>query len=121
MEHRKSTESDFWAKLDVVGEEQVRINLIKNIYGDHGTKRELVQEWLRRKENELALEASAKHDALEKETLTIAKEAIFLARSASRQVRIYRIISIVAIIFSIFAVHDEFMRLISSLLPGSSN
>lgn len=78
------TETEFWATLDAVGEDQVRINLIKKIYGDHGAKRELVLEWLRRKEESRALEASAKGDAREEETLSIAKDALAIAKDANR-------------------------------------
>jgi hypothetical protein len=113
MEQKKFTGLEFWTKLDEVGEEQVRINFIKKIYGDHGAKRELVLEWLFIKEETRALEASAKREALEEEILSI-------ARSASIKVRNYRIIAIVAIIIAVIAAHEEIMWLISSFMSWFS-
>ena len=111
MEYEKSTDLEFWEKLDVVGEDQVRDNVDKNIYGTSGIKRELVDEWLRHKEEITALEASAKHDIFETETLSIAKEAIFIANSAARKTRIYGVITVMAIIISIFAAYDKIILL----------
>lgn len=88
MAQETFTESEFWATLDAVGENQVRINLIKKIYGDHGAKRELTLEWLRRKEEERSLEASAKRDAREIKTLRIAILAIIIAAiAATREIK----------------------------------
>lgn len=110
MEQGNVAGLEFWAKLDVVGEEQVRTNFINNIYGDHGAKRELVLEWLLIKERTRALETSAKSDATEEEILSI-------DRSASIKVRNYRIIAIAAIIIAIIAAHEEIIWLISTLMP----
>jgi hypothetical protein len=104
---------EFWAKLDEVGEEQVRTNFIKNVYGDHGVKRELVLEWLLIKNETRALEASTKPNALEEENLSI-------ERFASTKVRNYRIITIVAIIIVVIVADDEIMWLISSLMSWFS-
>jgi hypothetical protein len=110
MEQERVAGLGFWAKLDVVGEEQVRKNLINNIYGDHGPKRELVLEWLLIKERARALEVSAKSDAMEEDILS--KD-----RSASIKVRNYRIIAIAAIIIAVIAAHEEIIWLISTLMP----
>ena len=113
MAQETFTEAEFWAKLDAVGENQVRINLIKKIYGDHGAKRDLVLEWLRRKEEARALEASAKRDAREEATLAIAK-------SAKASVRYDRYIAIAAITIAAIAAHKEIMWLISSVMSWFS-
>lgn len=109
MAQETFTESEFWAKLEAVGEDQVRINLIKKVYGDHGAKCELVLEWLRRKEEARALEASAKRDAREEETLAIAK-------STKASVRYDRYIAIAAIMIAAIAAHKEVMWLISLIM-----
>jgi len=104
---------EFWAKLNEVGEQQVRTNFINNIYGNHGAKRELVLEWLLTKEETRAQQASAKPD-------TQAEESLSIERSASTKVRNYRTITIVAIIIAVIAAHEEIMWLISSLMPWFS-
>ena len=110
MGQEKFTKWDFWDKLDVVGEEQVRINLIKKIYGDHGAKRELVLEWLFSEEAAREQEVSAKHG----------EEILSIKRSAAIEIRNYRIIAITAIIIAIIAAHEEIMWLISSVMPWFS-
>jgi len=117
MGQEKFTEWEFWDKLDVVGEDQVRINLIKKIYGDHGAKRELVLEWLFRKEVAREQEVSAKHD----EDILYNEEILSIKRSAAIEIRNYRIIAITAIIIAIIAAHEEIMWLISSVMPWFSN
>jgi hypothetical protein len=107
------TELEFRAKLDEVGEEQVRTNFFKEIYGDHGAKRGIVLEWLLIKDEARAQEAAAKTDALEGEILSI-------VRSASIKVRNYRIITITAIIIAVIAADEEIMWLISSLMSWFS-
>lgn len=113
MEYEKSTDLEFWEKLDVVGEDQVRNNIDKNIYGTSGIKRELVDEWLRHKEEITALDALAKHDMFDTESLSIAKEAIFIANSASRRTRIYGVIAVMALIISVFAAYDKIILLLN--------
>ena len=97
----------FRDKLEVVGNEQVRINLMNNIYGDHGPKRELVLEWLLSKEEARTLETSADLDAREEEILSI-------KRSASIKVRTYQVIAMAAFITAVIAAQEEIMWLISS-------
>ena len=113
MAQETLTGLEFWAKLDEVGEQQVRTNFINNIYGNHGAKRELVLEWLLIKNETRALEASTKLNALEEENLSI-------KRSVSIKVRNYRIITVVAIIIAVIVADDEIMWLISSLMSWFS-
>lgn len=109
MVEETSPELEFWYKLDTVGENQVRINFIKNIYGEQGSKHELVSEWLRRKEEARALEVAAKRDAREEATLALAK-------SIKASVRYNRYIAIAALIIAAAAAHKEIMWLVSSVI-----
>lgn len=114
MTQETYNETDFWATLDAIGEDQVRINIIKKIYGDHGAKRELTLEWLRRKEESRATEASDKRDKREEETLDIAK-------SAKDSVRYDRYIAITAIIIAAIAARADIKWFISSVISWFSN
>jgi len=46
------TTEEFFAKLDELGENEVRIKLVTKIYGPNSDKRALAEEWLRRKEDQ---------------------------------------------------------------------
>lgn len=109
MARETFTELEFWARLETVGEEQVRINYIKSVYGDQGPKRKLVAEWLRRKEEARALEAVAKRDTREEATLAIAK-------SARVSVRINRYLALAALLIAAIAAHDEIAWLVATLI-----
>ena len=71
-----------YAELEAMGEAEVRITLAKGLF-QMGQKTNLAQEWLRGKDEERAAASSAKRDTREEETLSIAKEANEIARSAS--------------------------------------
>ena len=67
---------EFYAELEKEGEDQVRKNLAtERIYGS--TKRPLVEEWLRRKDQE-------REDSLNREQIKIAREAASAASEAAR-------------------------------------
>ena len=132
------TAAKFWAKLDELGEEQVRLNIIGQIYGPNSDKLRLANEWLRRKaqeredaaarellEAELAhLDEAAKANLLAREANdiahssmvfartanTIASEANALAARSKRQARMANVIAALAAIASIAAVVVSIFR-----------
>ncbi len=80
----------------------------------------IAQEWLRRKEEARLAASSAKRDAREKETLSIAKEANAIARSqavaAARSARYAMYAAVIAAIGAIIAAKAEIYELISKVL-----
>ena len=56
-----TTPEELWPELEKIGEPEVRKHVVQNVYGS--SKRPLVEEWLRRKEEERENAASARQDA----------------------------------------------------------
>ena len=63
------TKDEFWSELEALGEEEVLINLnVRKMYGQVGSsgkgpeKYELAKIWLKKKEDQRALEASGRRD-----------------------------------------------------------
>lgn len=81
----------------------------------------IIQEWLRRKEEARSAASSAKRDAREKETLSIAKEANAIARSEAaatqRSARYAMYAATIAAISAIIAAKAEIYELIPNVLP----
>jgi hypothetical protein len=71
----------FYARLEAEGEETVRTNLAKGIYGSR--KKPLVLAWLFRKEAEHEAASSARRESREEESLSIARESLATAKAAS--------------------------------------
>ncbi len=69
---------EFFAKLEETGEDVVRAHLAQRIYG--GSREPLVEEWLRRKEQE-------RNDSSEREQIAIAREAAAAARDSADAAR----------------------------------
>ena len=91
---------EFFAELEEIGEDEVRKRFATGRIYDHG-KSPLVEEWLRRKDQE-------REDSLNREQIEIAREAATSARDAARAARsavntakIVAIIAAIAIILSI--------------------
>jgi hypothetical protein len=59
------TKEEFWAELDELGEESVRLKFATGSWGDN-TRSGLVTLWLKTKDNEQAAAESAKRDASER-------------------------------------------------------
>lgn len=92
----------FFAELDAKGEEAVRVDLAKGVYAS-GNSSQLVHEWLSSKERARESASSAKRDAREEETLSIAREANSIAREALHNSRCANHIAIAAAIFAALA------------------
>ena len=109
----KRPKEELWAELEALGEEKVRENYERRIYGDGGDKRALVKLWLERQE-------AARRRARDQEALDLAKEANDIAKSNSveiqKEIRKDRILVIVAIIIAAIAAHEEIKWLISAIL-----
>lgn len=76
------TPESFFAKLDADGELKVRESLAAGRYNSR--RASLAQEWLRRIEEERATDASARAEAREAESLSIANRALSAATEANR-------------------------------------
>jgi hypothetical protein len=51
MAQTTRTVPEFWAELETIGEDEVRLKLARSFYGDPGAERRaVVEEWLRRKD-----------------------------------------------------------------------
>lgn len=101
------------AHLEELGYEAVLLEMAKGegrMARPGSDGREAVENWLRLKESERALASSVKRDAREIETLSIAKEANDIARSASRWAMWASIIAVIAIV-------SEIKDQISALIP----
>jgi len=113
---------DLFAKCKRDGEEIVRKRLPERTYCTH-EETPIIEEWLRRKDEERGLASSSKRDAREEETLSIAKEANRIASSALTEARFAnrsrwkdRISTIIAIIIAATAAREDIIWLISWLL-----
>ena len=124
--HKMRRTDDLFAKCEKDGEEIVRKSLADKTYCSH-SETPIIEEWLRRKDEERAIASSSKRDAREEETLAIAKEANRIASSALAETRaearlsrrsrwIDRIIPIIAIIIAAIAAREEIKWLISWLI-----
>ena len=104
-----------FAKLESRGESQVRIELAQGIWSEPRTVA-LVKEWLALKDRARASEDSAKRDAREKETLSIAKEANRIASEslpiARTAVLWARYAAIIATAAMAYAAKDSILALI---------
>jgi hypothetical protein len=116
------TADDLFKKCEKDGEELVRKRFAEDVYCTHDEK-PIIQEWLRRKDEERALASSSKRDAREQETLSIAKEANRIAFSALAEARFAnrsrwkdRISTIIAIIIAAIAAREDIIWLISWLI-----
>ena len=81
------TAKQFFAELEEIGEDEVRLRLITKIYSSTKYKKELAEEWLRLQEDRrrLASEASA-------------------ARRSERMINSARVANIIAIVAAIIAI-----------------
>ncbi len=103
------TDTAFWKQLDAQNDEsKVRIAIASGHYNPNDAA--VAQDWLKRKEEARSAAASAIRDAREIETLSIAKEANDIARSASRWAMWASIIAVIAIV-------SEMKDQISALIP----
>jgi hypothetical protein len=81
MAQETFTKEQFWAELDQLGEESVRVNLfVAKTYGDGGPKRTLAEEWLRSRETSLSAAAQKRRDTMQ---MTAAIAATIAATAAT--------------------------------------
>jgi hypothetical protein len=100
MAQETFTKESFWAELDALGEDEVRVRFsVTKQFGDVGPKHELAKLWLARKD-------SAKRDAREERTLSLASRANRIAY--------------IAVIIAAIAAHKEIKLLISSVISWFS-
>jgi hypothetical protein len=91
------TKDQLWASLNDLGEDKVRERLATHVYGKVGDKRALVEEWLRRKDQERVEAAQARKSAS-------SLEANRIARSAKNAAWIAAIVAIIAAICAVIAI-----------------
>jgi hypothetical protein len=96
------TKDELWPQLDRDGENVVREKLATEIYG-HDCK-PLIQEWLRRKEEERSAASSKEYKAMASEHLLHARSAKNAAWIAAVAAMIAIVPAIAAVIISIIAL-----------------
>ena len=87
MPQETPTKALFWSELDALGEDAVLLELrVEKQWGNPpgGAKYALVLLWLESQESARALAASDKRDAREERTLSMASEALSIAKEANR-------------------------------------
>lgn len=90
------------ARAEKLGVEGVLLEMAKGGWGQPGSPvREQTEHWLKLKEAERALASSAKRDAREEETLSIARDANDIAKRAERWAMYAAIAAVIALIISI--------------------
>lgn len=103
-----------YPKLEEMGEQEVRIQLARGIFG--ADSRPLIQEWLDGKDKAQSALSSAKRDAREEETLSIAKDANRIASDAALSARLSARwamwAAIIATVAAIIAMKDQILALI---------
>ncbi len=92
------SKEELWAELDALGEDEVRTRLVTKIYGDTGHKKALVQEWLRKKQQE-------KLDDQDKINVQISTESLRVSKSAKNASWAAVFIALVAVIVSGIALY----------------
>jgi len=97
-------------ELEAKGPAAVLLAMARGGYGDPGSRtREDVEAWLRSKSVETEAAASAKRDAREEETLSIARTSLSISRRANNIAVIAMILAATATIVSaIIAIWDPF-------------
>lgn len=111
-------------ELEELGERKARHNLSSGVYGQHGSEPFVyVSSWVADKEFARLAEDSAKRDAREEETLSIAKRALatsednaasarLAAEAAAKQATWARWAAILATIAAIIATKDQILQVI---------
>ncbi|MFO1242739.1 MAG: hypothetical protein U1E36_06010 [Rickettsiales bacterium] len=84
------TKEEFWAELEALGEEEVRVRIVTKKYGDVGDKLALAKEWLESQERR---RSDASH-----------AEQIHIARSAKNAAWIAAIAAVIAVGVAIFTI-----------------
>jgi hypothetical protein len=99
MAETPSKAERFWEQLDAIGEAEVRLKLATGFYGgfENQDRRPLVEEWLRRKDQERSEAAILAHRRA--------------ARSANTAAWIAAIAAIIAAICAIVSIVPAFSRL----------
>lgn len=122
MPQETYTKEQFWSDLEALGEDKVLLAYkVEQRWGSPpGQRAVLVELWLKSKEDERALAASAKRDAREEETLSIAKEANRIASEAEfaarKQARYAMYAAIVAATAAIVSAKEDIWSLIAKFL-----
>ena len=95
------TKEEFWAKLDAIGEPDVRVKFATGEWRDN-IRSGLVTIWLKSKDDERSAISSSKRDARESKAISLASRA--------------NLIAISAFIIAVIAAHKEIKWLINSVM-----
>ncbi len=96
-----TTDDEFFANLDSLGEDEVRRQVANGEYGPPSSQRRSVVElWLQIKEESRNAASEARSEATEDGSLSIARDANSLSRKALFNSRLANIIAIIAMILS---------------------
>ncbi len=96
----------FFAELEALGEDEARNRLASRaVYG--GDKSALVEEWLRRKDQERSDTTKREEISIAREAAAAARDAATEARTANKTARIAIAIAAAAVIVSIIALFQK--------------
>jgi hypothetical protein len=92
---------DFYAKLELAGEDAVREKFLQRAYGTD--KRPLVEDWLRRKMAKRNEAANARAETREEVHVDLAKEANDIAKGSAKTARDAYRMSILSVVVAVVA------------------
>jgi hypothetical protein len=95
---------DFFAELEKLGVDEVRVRLATKIYSDVNNKATLAREWLMRKDQSRAAETERKRDDSSAEQIRIARSAKNAAWTAAIAAIVAAIIAAVAAVIAYLAI-----------------
>ncbi|HEY7301598.1 MAG TPA: hypothetical protein VH684_27215 [Xanthobacteraceae bacterium] len=96
------TKEEFWAELDEIGEDEVRVRLATKYYSDVNERGPLAREWLQRRELSRAAEVERSREASSLEHMRIARSAKNAAWTAAIAAMIAAMFAAVAIVISLY-------------------
>jgi hypothetical protein len=94
------TKEDFWAELDQIGPDEVRVRLAIKYYSDATEKGPLAREWLRRMDQTASDEREHSKIASNVEQIRIARSAKNAAWAAAIMAAIAAIAAIISVTFT---------------------
>ena len=107
------TEQKIIDRCEATGESAVRSGLVAGDWGDSPSHpvRRIVETWLAAKDNAAASASAARRDAREEETLSSAKEANSIARSALHNSKMANIWAAIAALIATIAMYIAYVAI----------
>jgi hypothetical protein len=114
MARETKTVEQFWAELEGLGEQEVRIRLAKQVFGTVGDKKAVVEEWLRHKERSREAASNAEQTEIARSAKDAAWAAAEAARDAATQAKTANTRATIALVI---AAISAIAAIIALLIP----